>query len=406
MTVKAPVGNLRGLFYLEAIMNIPSPTNPMLPMDWDRAHWNRWSFHHMREIVPTVEVWRGNGPVRQLDRKEKNLDQLNVKSLAGAPTSLSGFLDETYTDGFLVMHRGAIVYERYFGTMTPHSIHLSQSVAKSVVGMTAGILIGRGLLDPTQLMSHYLPELAQTGWAGASLQQVLDMTTGVKFDETYTNPHSDIGQLDVATGWKPIPPGSDPKLKWPSHVWEQIVGLEQVTRPHGAAFEYRSIETDVLAFAMERVTGKRLPQIISEELWQKLGMEESACFTVDRAGYALADGGFNATLRDYGRFGQMVLSGGAGIVPSSWIETTRSGDHKIFAAPYNYSLPHGAYHNQWWIEDQTSRNLMARGVFGQWIYIDFAQEMVIVKMSSWPDFLNTKFAIATLAAGQAIAAAL
>ena len=240
-------------------MNIPSPTNPLLPMDWDRAPWNRWSFHHMREIVPTVEVWRGDGPVRQLDRKEKNLDQLNVKSLAGAPTSLSGFLDETYTDGFLVMHRGAIVYERYFGTMTPRSLHLSQSVAKSVVGMTAGILIGCGLLDPTQLMSHYLPELAQTGWAGASLQQVLDMTTGVKFDETYTNPHSDIGQLDVATGWKPIPPDSDPKLKWPRHVWEQIIGLKQTTHPHGASFEYRSIETDVLAFAMERVTGKRLP---------------------------------------------------------------------------------------------------------------------------------------------------
>ena len=135
-------------------------------------------------------------------------------------------------------------------------------------------------------------------------------------------------------------------------------------------------------------------------------MEESACFTVDRAGYALADGGFNATLRDYGRFGQMVLSGGAGIVPSSWIETTRGGDHQNFSAPYNIALPNGAYHNQWWIEDSKSRNLMARGVFGQWIYIDFAHEMVIVKMSSWPDFLNVKFAIATLAAAHVIAAEL
>ena len=386
--------------------NIPSPTNPLPPMDWDRAPWNRWSFHHMREILPTVEVWRGDGPVRKLEHREKNLDALSVKSLAGPHTLLSTFLDETYTDGFLVMHRGAIVYERYFGSMTPRSLHLSQSVAKSIVGMACGIFIESGLLDPTQLISHYLPELAQTGWAGATLQHVLDMTTGVKFDETYTDPHSEMGQLDVASGWKPIPPGSDPKLKWPTHIWEQILGLRENMRPHGAAFEYRSIETDVLAFAMERVTGKRLPQIISEELWQKLGMEESGCFTVDRAGYAIADGGFNATLRDYGRFGQMVLSGGAGIVPTSWIETTRKSDHKNFPAPYNLALPHGAYHNQWWIEDQKSRNLMARGVFGQWIYIDFAHEMVIVKLSSWPDFLNIKFAIATLAAGQAIAAAL
>ena len=383
--------------------NGPALNNPIPPMDWDRAPWNRWSFHHMREIVPTVEVWRGDAPTRQLERREKNLDGLSVRSLSGAPTNLSGLLDETYADGFLVMHRGAVVYERYFGSMTPRSLHLSQSVAKSVVGMAFGILARRGLLDPTQKASHYLPELTQTGWADATLQHVLDMTTGVKFDETYTDLYSDMGQLDVASGWKPIPIGADPNFKWPTHIWEQIIGLKEKLRPHGAAFEYRSIETDVLAFAMERVTGKRLPQIISEELWQKLGVEESACFTVDRAGYAIADGGFNATLRDYGRFGQMVLSGGDGIVPSSWIETTRNGDHKIFPAPYNYSLPQGAYHNQWWIEDSKSRNLMARGVFGQWIYIDFAHEMVIVKLSSWPDFLNTKFAIATLAAAHVIA---
>jgi CubicO group peptidase (beta-lactamase class C family) len=386
--------------------NAPSPTNPLPTMDWDRAPWNRWSFHHMREILPTVEVWRGDGPARVLPRLEKNLDGLQVKSLAGAPTKLSAFLDETYTDGLLVMHRGAVVYERYFGTMTPRSLHLSQSVAKSVTGMTCGILVERGLLDPNQTITHYLPELRETGWAGATLQHVLDMTTGVRFDETYTDPHSDMGQLDVASGWKPIPRESDPKLKWPSHVWEQIVGLNEKIRPHGAAFEYRSIETDVLAFAMERVTGKRLPHIVSEELWQKLGMEESGCFTVDRAGYVLADGGFNASLRDYGRFGQMVLSGGTGIVSNNWIETTRNGDHANFPEPYNIALPQGAYHNKWWIEDPKSRNLMARGVFGQWIYIDFAHEMVIVKMSSWPDFLNTKFAIATLNAAHAIAAAL
>ena len=381
----------------------PSLTNPLPSMDWDRAPWNRWSFHHMREIVPTVEVWRGDGTARKLDRKEKNLDGLSVKSLAAAPISLSNFLDETYTDGFLVMHRGAVVYERYFGSMTPRSLHLSQSVAKSIIVMAFGILVGRGDIDPTQQVSHYLPELGATGWAGATLQHVLDMTTGVKFDETYTNLYSDMGQIDVASGWKPIPASTDPKFKWPSHIWEQIMGLKDRTRAHGAAFEYRSIETDVLAFAMERVTGKRLPQIISEEIWQKLGMEESGCFTVDRAGYALAEGGFNATLRDYGRFGQMVLSGGSRIVPSSWIEETRKADHKIFPAPYNIALPQGAYHNQWWIEDSKSRNLMARGVFGQWIYVDFAHEMVIVKMSSWPDFLNTKFAIATLAAAHVIA---
>ena len=384
----------------------PAPNRPIPVMDWDRAPWNRWSFLNMREVVPTVEVWRGTEPVRPFERAEKPLGKLSVKSLSGTDCALDEFLTETYTDGFLVLHRGKIVFETYPNGMQPRTLHLSQSVAKSVVGMTAGILIERGLLDPRNLVSHYLPELANTGWQGATLQQVLDMTSGELFDETYTDPHSDMGQLDVAAGWKPIPPDADKSLTWPSHVWEQILGIKKTIRPHGAAFEYRSIETDILAFCMERVTGKRLPQIISEELWQKLGVEESACFTVDRAGYALADGGFNATLRDYGRFGQMVLSGGQGIVPAAWIEETRNANHRVFGEPYTIALPDGGYHNQFWVEDSKGRNLMARGVFGQLIYIDFAHDMVVVKLSTWPDFLNVKKAIATLNAIKLIAKSL
>ena len=386
----------------------PGPSrNLAIPvMDWDRAPWNRWSFLHMREVVPTVEVWRGAGPVREFERSERPLEKLLVKSCSGPDVALSAFLEETYTDGFLVLHRGKIIFETYLAGMNPRDLHLSQSVAKSVVGMAAGILVGRGLLDPKNQLTHYLPELADTAFKGATLQQLLDMTTGDRFDETYTNPHSDMGQLDVAAGWKPIPPDADKSLTWPTHVWEQILDLKQQVRPHGAAFEYRSIETDVLAFCMERVTGKRLPQIISQELWQKLGVEESACFTVDRAGYALADGGFNATLRDYGRFGQMILSGGAGIVPPSWIEETRNANHQRFGEPYTVVMPQGGYHNQFWVEDPKSRNLMCRGVFGQLIYIDFAHEMVVVKLSTWPDFINVKLMRPTLAAIRTIAASL
>jgi CubicO group peptidase (beta-lactamase class C family) len=370
--------------------------------DWDRPPQNRWSFHHMREIVPTIEVWRGNGPVRELPRRGFDFDTLDV----GEGRTLSQLLDFTYTDGFLVIHNGAIVCERYFGGMTARSLHLSQSVAKSVTGAVAGILIARGDLDVAAPITDYLPELSKTGWKGATLQHVLDMTTGVRFSEEYTDAYSDIGQVDVATGWKPIPIGADPNFKWPAHVWELILGLKETARDHGAAFEYRSIETDVLAFCMERATGKRLAQLVSEELWQKIGAEESACFTVDPAGYALADGGFNACLRDYGRFGQLILEGGGGIIPSPWIETTRKGNHKKFGPPYSDTLPHGAYHNQFWVEDPEHRTLMARGVFGQLIYISWQYNMVIVKLSSWPDFLNPAFDIPTRAACHVIGRAL
>jgi len=386
-----------------AIMQGSPPQMVPPRLDWDRPPWNRWAFQHIREILPTVEVWRGDGPVRQLARNEVDLDDLPTVDSTGAATTLAGNLDETYTDGFLVLKGGAIAYERYFNGMTPRTPHLSQSMAKSVTATVFGILVGRGSIDPAALVTRYLPELEATGWHGATLQHVLDMTTGVRYSEEYTDRYSDMGQTDVAAGWKPIPPGSDPAFRWPTHIWEQILGLKEVERPHGEKFVYRSIETDILAFTMERVTGKRLPQLVSEELWQKIGAEESACFTVDGAGYALADGGFNATLRDYGRFGLTILENGGGIVPPAWIEATRNGVH---GPHFNESLPNGSYKNQFWLEDPKSRTLMCRGVFGQLIYINWDYDMVVVKLSTYPDFGNIAYSVSTLKAIHAIAAEL
>jgi CubicO group peptidase (beta-lactamase class C family) len=124
----------------------------------------------------------------------------------------------------------------------------------------------------------------------------------------------------------------------------------------------------------------------------------------------LASGGFNATLRDYARFGQLYLDygkvDGLEVIPASWIEASRNGDHAIFHAPYTLSLPEGAYRNQFWIEDPHSRSIMARGVFGQLIYINWDHQLVAVKLSTWPDFVNVPFNVATLRAIHAIAAAL
>ena len=375
-----------------------SPKSDPFPpkAEWDRPPWNRWSFQHVREILPTAEVWRGNGPVRVLPREEQDLDGLAVVGVDGVETTLAGFLDQTYTDGLLVLKRGAVAYERYFNGMDERTLHLSQSVAKSFTGALTGILVGRGIIDVNAQISDVLPELAATAYSGASIQHILDMASGVRFSENYTDPFSDIGRSDVAAGWKPIPPGADPGLRWPHDLFEFILGLRDLEHEHGGRFAYRSIETDVLAFVLERATGRGLAQLLSEELWQKLGMEESANMTVDAAGFALADGGLNACLRDYARFGQMILENGAGIVPATWIEATRSGDHAVFRAPYTAVLPDGAYRNQFWIEDSAGRNLMARGVFGQLIHIDFARQVVVVKLSSWPEFTNNSWTKATI----------
>lgn len=384
-----------------AIMQGSPPQLVPPRMDWDRPPWNRWAFQNIRQILPTAEVWRGDGPVPVLPRQEQDLDELPVASTKGAVTTLARLLDDTYTDGFIVLKDGAVVYERYFNGMTPRTLHLSQSVAKSVTAAAAGVLVGKGLLDVNTPVTHYIPELNDTAYRGALLQHVLDMASGVTFDETYTDPHSDVGQLDVSSGWKPVPPGADPSLRWPRHVFEQVLGLGKLECRHGERFSYRSIETEVLGFCMERVTGKRLHEIVSEELWQPMGAEQSASFTVDAVGSALADGGFNACLRDYARVGLLYLQNGGGIIPPEWVEATRTGRHDP-SAPFSPALPEGSYRNQWWIEDPRSRALYARGVFGQMIYVNWDHGLVAAKLSSWPDFVNTSFSIATQKALHAI----
>lgn len=364
--------------------------------EWDRAPWNRWTFQHVREILPTAEVWRGIGPVRALPREERNLDGLAVVGVEAEATTLSRFLEQTYTDGILVLKHSAIIYERYFNGMDARTLHLSQSLAKSFMGALTGIMVGHGMIDVSWLVTDVLPELRTTAYRGATIQQVLDMASGVRFREDYDDPLSDMGKVDVASGWKPVPPDAGPGSAWPRSMFELILTLTEHEHDHGGRFAYRSIETDVLGFVLQRASGRPLAQLLSEAIWQRLGMEESANMTVDAMGFALADGGLNACLRDYGRFGQMILEGGAGIVPASWIEATRSGDHTVFHTPYTAVLPDGAYRNQFWIEDQGSRNLMARGVFGQLIHIDFRQQVVVVKLSSWPESVNPRWTRATI----------
>ncbi len=368
--------------------------------DWDRAPWNRWSFQHVREIVPTATVWRGPGPAMPLPRTHQAIDNIAF-TLDGESSTIGSFLDSSYTDGFIVLHHGRIIAERYMNGMTERSQHLSQSVAKSVTGTVAGILVGRGLLDPQALVTDYLPELEATAYRGAKVQHVLDMTSGVAFDEEYTSLDSDIAKVDVASGWK-----TSARPGWPRTMWQVILGLTRQECEHGSSFRYRSIETDVLAFILERVTGQRLPELVSCELWVPLGAEEDAYFTVDPAGYALADGGFNATLRDYARFGllhaQNGIANGRQILPAEWIAATRAADHDKFRGDYRIALPKGGYKNQFWIEDVARRAYMARGVFGQYIYIDPDADFVAVKLSSWPDFTSDIRSRQTIAAVNAI----
>lgn len=377
----------------------PPPEKRPTLENWDLPPFNRWSFQNVRSLIPTVDVFRGFGPVAPLPEAPEPLDDLPVP-LDGGRVPLTRVLADTYTDGFLVMHRGQIVLERYFNGMAPETLHLSQSVAKSVTGLLAGVIHGDGLLDLSAPLAEIIPELAGCGYGGATLDHVLDMRSGVRFTEDYNTPGSDMTRIDVASGWRPHAPGAAQTT-----IRDVILTLPQI-RPHGGAFDYRSIETDVVAWALERATGQALAPLLSERIWQRIGPARDACFTVDTAGTALADGGFNATLRDYARIGLMVrdrgCAGGAQVVPEGWIDQMRTGDPSVFGPPWPLGMPKGAYRRFWWIRDADRGDICAVGVFGQLIYVDPDSDLVVAKLSTWPDFLMPELTRDTFRAIDAI----
>lgn len=386
----------------------PPPLAMRIPMiDWDRAPWNRWAFQRVREILPTAPIRRGD-TVSGLAAASGNLEGFSYEGGGGRTTSFGAMLDATYTDAMFILKDGKVLHESYHNGMDARSLHLLQSVSKSVTAAAAGCLIADGLLDPGAPVSTYLPELTRTAWNGATLQHVLDMTTGVRFSEAYTKPDSDVGITDYASGWKPAPPGFDTS-NWPDCIWDQIMGLTVAEADHGTRFEYRSIETDVLAHAMERVTGQRLAQILSERIWAPMGAAEDANITVDSAGYGLASGGISASLRDMARFGLMMLNeglvDGRQVVPKSWCQDIRHGAHGLYDQENYKAWPNGAYRNQFWVEDSQHGRHYCFGVFGQMVMIAPDSAMVAVKLSTWPDFVSEPLYHETMAALRAVEAA-
>lgn len=385
----------------------PPPAEMRVPfLDWDRPPWNRWTFQRVRQMLPTAPIRRGTR-VSALPEASGDLDDFAYRRGDGRATTFAQMLDDTYTDAMWVWKDGRVLHESYHNGMDARSLHLLQSVSKSVTATAGASLIAEGLIDPAALVTHYLPELAATAWAGATVQQVLDMTTGVRFSEDYAVRDSDIGKMDYCSGWKPAPPDADVS-DWPTCVWEQILQMTHREAPHGARFAYRSIETDVYAHIMQRVTGQPLARIISDRLWQPMGAGEDAEITVDRAGYGLACGGISASLRDMARFGLAYLNDGRvegrQVIPRAWIDDVRSGPHGVFDGPARAEFPDGCYRNQFWIEDRRLMRHYCLGIFGQFVFVAPDAGLVAVKLSTWPDATDSGHLMQIVDALHAVAA--
>ena len=343
----------------------------------------RWSFHHIREFMPTNNIRRGHGASSEFQTALKDLGKIEFEDDKGTMTTIDQWQKKTYTDAMIVLHDGKMVYERYYHTMGPELPHLMFSVTKSFTGLLATQLIQEGKIDPAALVVDYIPELKGSAWEDATVQQTLDMTTAIAFTEVYDDPASDIYTYAYICGMAPFPPD----YSGPKTVPEFLKTLKK-NGAHGEGFSYRTVNSEVIGWILRRVTGKRFAELMSERIWQPMGAEEDAYVWVDGYGAELMGAGLNATTRDLARVCEMLrLRGrfnGRRIISGDVIKEIEKGADKEKFKKGNKTRKGYSYHNQWWITHNGSGAYQALGVHGQILHIDPGKKFVIVKQSSNP----------------------
>lgn len=341
---------------------------------WSQAQRDR-DFRQMETIFP-AHVVKARGPVRLLS---------TGKALAIDPATVDAYMKAWNTAGLIVLKDGKVVLERYGLGFDAKGRWTSFSVAKSFTSTLVGAAIKDGsiksLSDP---VTRYIPELAGSGYDGVTVQQLLTMTSGVKWNEDYTDPNSDVARmLSVA-----VKPGEDTTVAY-------MKTLPSESAP-GTKWVYKTGETNLIGVLVHRATGRVLSNYLSEKVFGPAGMERDAIWMTDQSGQEVSGCCLSLSLRDYARMGQFALEGGKNAVPSGWFaDATR--EH----APTG--RPGFGYGYQWWAYPGGLYG--AQGIFGQSITVDPTKKIVVVILSSWPKATGREQSVARLAFVQQLMAA-
>ena len=334
------------------------------------------TFINMEEYFVTTQVAASPNP--HVYPKTGNITLPSPFTAKGNTYNTMDYLDSSYTQGFLVIQNDTMVYENYWRGMNEKTKHISWSMAKSVISALIGIAREEGNIGSLEkTVDEYMPEFRGSGYEGVRIKDVLQMSSGVKFDENYADPDSDIQRW-----FKTFALGESQDAFARSLVNEKTPG----TYNH-----YVSINTHVLGMLLVKKTGKTISQYFKEKLWDPIGAEHDAYWLIDDQGMEMVLGGLNATLRDYGKIGSLFLHGGnwngKQLVPADWVEESQNMDAEhLLPTSQNSHHPRVGYGYQWWIPSGDDGELMARGVFNQYIYINPTTNTVIVKLSA-----NQKF---------------
>lgn len=365
----------------------------------------RWSVVHMREMLPTVPVSRGLAAPQDLPYElDQQIDSLTFTPWeSNEPMTWEASLWENYTDGMIILHKGKVVYERYFSELTPDNVHAVMSLTKSFTGTLASVLVAEGKLDPEALVTKYVPELKNSAYADATVRQVMDMTTALAYSEDYADPNADVWQFSAAGN--PLPKPKD--YEGPVGYYEYLETIKK-EGTHGEAFGYKTVNADALGWIISKVSGKSVNELLSDKIWSKIGAEQDAYYQVDALGTPFAGGGLSAGVRDLARFGELLRNqgnfNGEQIIPRAAVTDIQQGGSKAaFAKSGHPDLKGWSYRNMWWMTENADGAFAARGVHGQTVYVDPGAEMVIVRMASHPVAANAANDATSLPAYQAVA---
>ena len=338
--------------------------------EWQTTPANRQAYQRIDEVLATAVVPRGDGPVLELTPGR----ELDVPGLDAE-------LEALRTDGLIVVRGREILLERYLNGMTPATRHLLQSVTKSLCAAVVGRFVDRGEVDPGGAVGDYVPELRGSAYGDATVQQTLDMAVAVAYDETYDDLASDVNTHDRVSGWKHRRDGDPDGI-------EAFLATLAPSGEHGRTWFYASSNTDVLAWVLERVSGRPFHQLLSTELWSRIGAEHDALMTVDAHGFSLASGGGCVTLRDLARFGRVLLDGGVGptgeqVIPADWVEEMlRGADPGLDVSEMGSVLADPSYRNQFWHTGDEHGCAFGIGIFGQFVWVNPATDTVVAKLST------------------------
>jgi CubicO group peptidase (beta-lactamase class C family) len=350
-------------------MNPQLISHPTLA-NWRAAPFNRWAFHHVRELIPTADIPNDPRRVRELPVEKQDLD-LRIEPDAGEAMGMDAFLRETDTDGMAILHRGRLVFERHANGLSEEAPHIFMSVSKSMLGL----LIHEIGLDTGRRVAEIVPQVKGTAYREARVRDLLDMRAGIVWNEDYLATSGPIVEYRKATGWNPLGAGETP-----SDLKSFYANLQQ-TAPHNGPVHYVSPNSDLLGWVVENATGERYATVMSTMVWKKAGAERSAYITVDRLGAPRCAGGMCSTLRDLARVGQWLIEERQSFLQ----EVETGGDPKAWSGGDLAQVFRGLpmrYRSQWYVLEGEAPLVFGWGIHGQHLFIDRKNQIVIARFAS------------------------